>query len=153
VWGGPAVPAGGARPTPIRVEPRTAPTVVVAPRTPLTVRPAEVTVVEAPPRGAWDDRGWVMSKRNGHPVYQGHYQIIRRRTGRQEKFAGRVEAGPGRATAFIENPPPEVRTHPKAPCFRHISGGWFKLDWYRPASNVDDAILYMERILDQAVNK
>jgi hypothetical protein len=33
-----------------------------------------------------------------------------------------------------------------------LQAPWFQLNWHRGANNVDDAILYLEKVLDEAVN-
>jgi hypothetical protein len=55
-------------------------------------------------------------------------------------------------TAYIADPPPEIRRHPHGACFQLYRDPWFQLHWSRPARNPDDAILYMERVLDESIN-
>lgn len=137
------------------------PSVVVRPRLPVTVLPSTVPTsvvrptiavcVDPPKRGAWAERGWTVHSEGRSSIYEGDYQIGRRR------FPGRiqVEGISGRITAFIHNPPKEIKRHRKGPCFQQygIGTGWFVLHWRKPARNVDDAILYMERVLDESLGR
>jgi hypothetical protein len=115
------------------------------------VRPAPRVKVDPPQRGAWDERGWTRRTEGRNEIYAGNYQAG------QRTFAGRIqiEERSRRITAFIHNPPREIKRHRKGPCFQQygIGTGWFVLHWRRPAQNVDDAILYMERILDESITR
>lgn len=113
----------------------------------ISVRPQMATTVIPPERGAWDDRGWIRKTIRGRETYEGYYLVGKRR------FHGRIEASNrGRnITAYILNPPREVKNHPHGACFQLVGDGWFHLHWSNPARNVDDAILYMERILDESL--
>lgn len=127
-----------------------APTIVVQPqRVEVTkIRPAPAVKVKPPDRGAWDERGW---KRNGNSrrdTYAGYYFVGNR------KFPGRIEVHGLRShtvTAYIYDPPREVKSHPHGACFQLVGDNWFHLHWSHPARNVDDAILYMERVLDESL--
>lgn len=139
-----AIRVGPSSEEPVRVGPSHEPARVVG--------PAEPWVVEPPPRGAWDERGWTRRNDNGRTTYEGYYQIRDQRTQQWRRFAGRVMVGRGSTTSYIADPPPEVKHHPKGPCFMMTKAPWFQLNWHRPATNVDDAILYVEKILDEALN-
>lgn len=125
------------------------PTVLPSPVATSLIGPAVATRVEPPKRGAWAERGWTVRDEGRSVIYEGDYQIGPRR------FPGRiqVEGRTRRITAFIHNPPREIKRHRKGSCFQQygIGTGWFVLHWRRPASNVDDAILYMERVLDESL--
>lgn len=112
------------------------------------VSPAQTFTVEPPPRGAWEERGWTRQNGNGRETYEGLYILGNRR------FNGRIEArNHGRnVTAYIYNPPPEIKRHAHGACFQQVGNGWFLLHWARPARTVDDALLYMERVLDESLN-
>ncbi len=125
-----------------RIVPRTVAAVRVAPVRPATIRP--------PDRGAWDEHGWTRRTEGGRELYEGHYQIGTRR------FRGRIEVERrGRISAFIHNPPPEIRRHRHHACFQQIGigTGWFRLHWRRSPRNVDEAILYFEQVLDESFNR
>lgn len=112
------------------------------------VRPAIAVRVDPPKRGAWSERGWTMRTEGHNQVYEGNYHAGKR------TFSGRIQVeGRSRITAFIHNPPAEIKRHRKGPCFQQcgLGTGWFILHWRRSAQNVDDAILYMERILDESL--
>jgi len=118
----------------------------------LVVRPAEPLVVEPPPRGAWDERGWARRSNNGRTTYEGYYQVLDRRGQQSRRFPGRVVVGRRSTTPYIADPPHQIKRHPKGPCFTVTKAPWFRIEWRRPATNVDDAILYVEKILDEALN-
>jgi hypothetical protein len=33
-----------------------------------------------------------------------------------------------------------------------VDGAWFHVNWRQPARNADEAILYLEKVLDEAIN-
>ena len=112
------------------------------------VKPARAISVEPPRRGAWAERGWIVRDENRKRVYEGDYHAGLLR------FRGRIEADEkGKITAYIHNPPAEIKKHRVGPCFQQcgIGTAWFVLHWRRPARNVDEAILYVERVLAEAV--
>jgi hypothetical protein len=116
------------------------------------VRPVVAVRVEAPPRAAWDDRGWTAEQRGHERVYRGWYHATNRRTGHALRFEGRMTQNGQYITPYIADPPPEIRQHPKAACFTLTQAPWFQVHWRRAAANVDDALLYVERVLDEAIN-
>jgi hypothetical protein len=124
----------------------------VAPAATVAVAPTIPSIVEPPPRGAWEERGWTRKQENGHAVYEGHYQVTDRRTNQVRRFRGRVVQQHGLAITYIADPPAEIKRHRKGPCFQLLKAPWFQLNWHRGAANVDDAILYLEKVLDEAVN-
>lgn len=129
---------------PVQIGPSEAPVVVVG--------PASVLIVEPPPRGAWDERGWTVRRSNSQATYEGYYHVLDRRTSRLQRYAGRVVARNGRVVPYIADPPHQIKRHPKGPCFKPWNLPWFCVEWRRPATNVDDAILYVEKVLDEALN-
>lgn len=137
---GPAVVVEPSRPT------------VIHPSEPVIVRPASTVVVDAPQRAVWDERGWTRKDDGNSVVYEGWFQVAERATGQRQKFEGRIVDRGRRITAYIADPPPQLRQHPKAPCFTRTTGPWFQLHWYRAARNVDDSLLYIERVLDESIN-
>lgn len=149
---------------PVTIKP-SAEIIMVKPNTVVVVKPAQAVVIQlktvevikvepsraltvAPPeRGAWDERGWTWNASGGRETYEGFYQVGNR------KFRGRIETRGGRkVAAYIYDPPPEVKRHRHGACFQLVKDGWFHLHWSRPARNVDDAILYMERVLDESLH-
>lgn len=125
-----------------RINPSPVAAVRVAPVRPATVRP--------PDRGAWDERGWSRRTEGGRELYEGSYQVGTRR------FRGRIEVERrGRISAFIHNPPTEIRRHRHHACFQQvgIGTGWFCLHWRRSPRNVDEAILYFEQVLAESFNR
>lgn len=124
--------------------------IVIQPKTVdvITVQPSQTLTVTPPERGAWDERGWTQTSDGGHVTYQGYFSVGTR------QFRGRIEArNRGRdITVYIYNPPREIKHHPHGACFQLVGDDWFILHWARPARNVDDAILYLERVLDESLN-
>ncbi len=145
------------RPTanPIVIKPTQS--VVIQPKTTeiISVQPSASVTVKPPQRGAWDERGWTRRTERGHEIYEGVYQVIHKRRGETRRFRGRVQVGGWgkNISIYIYDPPPEVKRHKHGPCFQLMRDGWFHLHWSRPARNVDDAILYMERVLDESLNQ
>jgi hypothetical protein len=117
------------------------------------VKPSRRISVRRPQRGAWDDRGWHKQSERGTEVYVGFYCAREKKTGRRLQFPGRITVSRWQIAPYIANPPDQVRRHPKWACFSSLGDGWFRIHWYRSAKNVDDAILYIERILDESINK
>lgn len=114
----------------------------------ITIQPSSAITVKPPERGAWDERGWTRTINGDRETYEGYYTVGTRR------FRGRIETrNRGRnIAAYIYNPPPEIKRHRHSACFQLTRNDWFYLHWARPARNVDDAILYMERVLDESIN-
>ena len=117
------------------------------------IGPSEPLVAAPPPRGAWDDRGWTLHSENGRKVYEGYYQVTHRRTRQPRRFHGRVTVIGREVVPYIADPPREIKRQPKGPCFILVKRPWFRIDWQRPAMNADDANLYVEKILDEALNR
>lgn len=134
----------------VRIEPMPITRIVANPVSAIRVRPARQATIRPPARGAWDERGWVRRMDGRHEVFEGHYQAGGRR------FTGRIEVGRGgRISAFIQNPPAEIRRHRHHACFQQVGvgTGWFRLHWRRSPGNVDEAILYFEQMLDESINR
>jgi hypothetical protein len=132
----------------VRVEPSQV--IKAVPAKPIRVTPIKVVQVQPPRRGAWDERGWTRRNDGSKELYEGHYQVGTRR------FYGRVEKErKGKITAFIHNPPSEIRRHRHHACFQQVGvgTGWFLLHWRRSPRDVDGAILYMEQVLDESFNR
>src|SRR6266404_5047106 len=122
---------------------KAAPAVVVRPSVAIVVEPRRIDAVQITPalavkvqppqRGAWDERGWMLTCSGGRETYEGYYFAGRR------KFRGRIEVRRNHVTAYIYEPPREVKNHPHGACFQLVGDNWFHLHWSRPARNVDDA--------------
>ncbi len=133
----------------ITIEIRPVTTATVVPTTAIPILPTIAATVQPPERGAWDERGWTRRSDAGSEIYEGQYQVGDRR------FRGRIEVGRGnRITAYIHEPPHEIRRHRHHACFQQhgIGTGWFILHWQRSPRNVDEALLYFEQILDESIN-
>jgi hypothetical protein len=138
----------------IRVGPADRNELVIRPGEVIRVTPNQAVVVEPPRRGLWDERGWTCERSNGRRYYQGFYQVRNRRSRELLKWPGRVLVeGHDEVTPYIADPPANLSQHPKGVCFQRDEGRWFRLHWHRKAANVDDAISYMEKILDELVNR
>lgn len=139
------------RPAPaVRIEPTGVTHIIPRPAAALRVEPARSATIRPPRRGAWDERGWTRRNDGTSQVYEGQYQTGGRR------FRGRIEVERrGRISAFIHNPPTEIRRHRHHACFQQIGigTGWFCLHWRRSPHNVDEAILYFEQVLDESLNR
>lgn len=114
----------------------------------IRVQPPKAVTVTPPERGAWDERGWTRTVGGGRETYEGFFMVGTR------QFRGRIEVRnhSRNVEVYIYNPPREIKHHPHGACFQLVGDDWFYLHWSRPARNVDDAILYMERVLDESIN-
>lgn len=136
------VTVGPAAPAPIVVAPPAA--------RPVVVRLPPIVVSEVP-RAAWDAKGWERRTAPRGATYTGAYEVARR-GGPILRFAGRIEQRGERIDAYVADPPESIRRHPKGQCFALIEDGLFKVHWHRAPRNVDNAILYVERVLAEALS-
>lgn len=113
------------------------------------ITPSKTAYVKPPQRGAWDERGWTKQMVGKNETYSGFYQVGNR------KYQGRIEIGRWAKgiRMYIHNPPPQIKKHKHGACFQLVKDGWFVLHWSKAARNVDDAILYMEKVLDESLSK
>jgi len=125
---------------------------VIGPTPVEIIRPATHLLISPNPRGVWEEKGWEIERLFGRQIYRGYFQVRDRNTRKNHRYQGRIENTKLNFTPFIANPPTGIRTHPKGPCFSRISDEWFQVHWHRPPRNVDDAILYIEKVLDEVVN-
>jgi hypothetical protein len=117
---------------------------LIIPEVPLHVAP--------PPRAAWDEQGWSERVENGQRIYEGAYRATSKHRS-LESFSGRIVQHPnGSVVPYIADPPYQIKRHPKGPCFMLTQAPWSRVHWHKPATNVDDALLYVERILNEALN-
>jgi hypothetical protein len=110
-------------------------------------------VVGPAPRAVWNDRGWTMRFERSREVYEGFYSVTDRRSGQRRVFPGRIAVDGRHVVAYIADLPRAIKRHPKGACFMLTSAPWFRVHWHRPAQNADDALLYIERVLDEALNR
>lgn len=124
--------------------------VVVGPRAvkEITIGPGVLVTTDSN-RPMWEEKGWQQTIEQGSAAYAGHYAVLDELHKNWRRFQGVVVMEAGIAQPYIEDPPPEIRHHPKGPCFMLCAGStsWFKLHWNTPAQHVDEAILYVERVL------
>lgn len=126
--------------------------VTVGPQASVVIGPSPSVVVEAPPRFAWDEKRWTRHERNGYVEYCGHYPVLIRRTGVRRQFPGSIITSKQGIAAYIHNPPPEMRRHSHGACLQMSNPPWFRIHWTRPPATVDDALLFMERMLHESFN-
>lgn len=117
------------------------------------IGPAPDVTVQAPPRYAWDEKGWEQFSQ-GHDVhYSGRYRVYDYRQGKWRAFDGRLVQSGARITAYCADPPVEIKGHPKGPCFMLTQSPWFRIHWRRQPGSVDEALIYVERLLDECLNQ
>lgn len=117
---------------------------VIGPQPELTVAP--------PPRFAWDEKGWTRVLEGQNWRYSGHYRVYDFRRRQWRTFQACIVAGGGAITAFCADPPVEIRSHPKGPCFMLAKSPWFRIHWLRQPKSIDEVIIYVERLLDECIN-
>jgi len=91
---------------------------------------------------AWKEKGW----REVSPgAYEGNYLSP------FGSLKGRVEFGRlgGFQHMYIWNPPRQIKSHAKAPCFSHEGGRKYQVHMLRLPASVDSAILYVEQVLNE----
>lgn len=116
---------------------------VIGPAPPITVAPS--------PRFAWDEKHWRRIQDGQATHYVGQYRVGQPAGGWRE-FGGRLVEGPSGIKAYVADPPPEIRSHPKGPCFQLVRAPWFQVHWRRTPATVDEALLYVERLLTECLN-
>ena len=124
---------------------------VTGPR-PQVIGPRPSTVVGAPPRFAWDEKRWRRLDGNGQTELVGRYRVHDGRRNRWHEFDGRLVQRNGEIAAYIADPPLELKQHPHGSCVQLVNAPWFRLHWNRQPRNLDDGLLYMERMLDESLN-
>ena len=132
-------------------------TVLVAPASTTTIgliiEPLPAISIQAAQRPAWDDKGWTPIPHHSRRAFEGFYRVRLAHTGEHRRFAGRLMETRRGIAAYIADPPPEVRRHPKGPCFALVEDPWFRVHWQQAPRDADEAILYIERVLDEALNQ
>jgi hypothetical protein len=126
---------------------------IIGPAAPILIGPSENLTIGPAQRAVWDERGWTVQADLDRTTYQGQYQIFDHQQRIPRRFSGWVKETTWDVVAYIADPPPELRHHPKSVCFTPDQLPWFRVNWYIPATNVDEAILYVEKVLDEAINR
>ena len=116
------------------------------------VAPARPHRVSEARRPLWDAKGWQQVVSGGRKAFEGRYEVRDRSSGAPFRFKGRVVLAMFSLKTYIEDPPASIRRHPKGPCFALVEGSWFRIHWHRAPRDVDEAILYVERVLDESIN-
>lgn len=117
------------------------------------IGPSTALTVEPPKRSVWDERGWHREVRGNQQVYTGPYRITDLARNEPLAYHGVIYVKRREIVPCIAEPPAAIKRHPKGVCFTKMEKPWYRLHWRRAAKNVDEAILYMERVLDEAVNR
>ncbi|MBI4287612.1 MAG: hypothetical protein HY671_04175 [Chloroflexi bacterium] len=100
----------------------------------------------------WQEKGWDRVQLDGGWLYRGRYYIHDRAQQKWRWWPGLIRVHNRTVESLIENPPPEVRLHPKGPCFMLFRDDWFRVNWCKHPRNAEEAILYIERVLSESVN-
>ncbi len=119
---------------------------------PQVIGPQPQVTVAPPPRFAWDQKGWSRALDGDTWRYQGTYRVYDFRRREWRTFNGCLLEGRGVITAFCADPPTEIKSHPKGPCFMLAKAPWFRVNWHRAPTSVDEALIYVERLLDECLN-
>lgn len=141
---------------PVVVGPTTARTVIQPSREAIprvVIAPTPRTRIDRVQRPVWEEKGWTSSRKDGSTVYEGFFEAVQRRESRPRRFAGLIRHDSDGFAAYIADPPPEIRKHPKGPCFALTQPPWFLMHWRRSPRDVDSAILYIETVLDESLNR
>lgn len=126
--------------------------IVVGPPRPQVIGPAPSTRVVAPARFAWDERRWIIHRRANCIEYRGKYRVYHICARVWREFDGAVIHQGQIISAYIANPPVEMRRHRHGICLQLTTNPWFRIHWARPPKSVDDALLFMERMLHESFN-
>jgi hypothetical protein len=109
-------------------------------------------VIRPERRGVWKEQGWRQTRQGSQEIYDGFFQVMNRHTRQTLRYNGRIIAERGDFRTYIADPPTGIKNHPKGPCFFAETPPWFHLHWHHAPENVDEAILYMEKILAEVIN-
>jgi hypothetical protein len=119
----------------------------------VVIGPTPRTRIDRVNRPVWEEKGWTSSRKDGDTVFEGFFEVVQRRESRRRRFSGVIRYGSDGLAAYIADPPPEIRKHPKGPCFALTQAPWFRVHWRRAPKDVDNAILYVETVLDESLNR
>lgn len=126
--------------------------ILVEPKTRIRIEPTNSIQVIPLRRGAWDEKGWTYHRNNGYRLYRGYYEVTSGMNKQPYRYQGKIEVANRDITPYIASPPISIKDHPKGPCFSRSTGDWFRVHWHSPPDNVDDAILYIEKLLSEVLN-
>ena len=134
-----------------------------------TLAGEDIEHVDGPPY--WQERGWKIKEEDSRrTIYEGKYKATNQK-GNLRNFLGyiiyskpieseiigtKIQRQP-EAEVFVINPPQEIKNHPHGHCFQFVSAltrkkALFKLHFERPPRDVDAAILFMDNLLNEALN-
>jgi hypothetical protein len=103
-------------------------------------------VVKATAGPVWIDKGWLKISAT---TYAGYFDVPGR-----GRWSGKVKMGStGFLGTYILNPPVVVRNHEKWHCFSHQGDGWYNVHMAKKPRTIDEAILNVERILNEAYRR
>ncbi len=117
------------------------------------IGPSPDLVIAAPARFAWDEKRWQHKRAGDRQEFTGQYRVFDRQGRTWREFHGYISHHGTEIAAYIADPPLEMRRHPHGACLQLTNAPWFRLHWNRHPSTVDDALIYMERMLDESFNQ
>lgn len=134
---------------------------VIGPRRPQLIKPAPQVIeprpsllVEAPARFAWDEKRWAKStSADGAIEIRGMYHVYDRHRRQWREFEGFLYQRGDQIAAYIADPPQEIKAHRHGPCLQLVQSPWFRLHWRRQPNSLDEALIYMERMLNESLNE
>ncbi len=85
-------------------------------------------------------------------IYRGRYYVRNIKHDQYQHWNGIIEKKGSKFQVFVLNPPAEISSHPKSPCFAPMGSGKFKVRWVVSPRDVDDGIYYVERVLSEVIN-
>ncbi len=116
------------------------------------IGPKPAATVVPPPRFAWDEKRWQRRASNAGMELVGQYRVFDRKRQRWRTFDGQIVQQGTTIATYIAHPPVELSHHRHAACLQLVEAPWFRLHWDRIPRTLDDALLYMERMLDESIN-
>lgn len=116
------------------------------------VKPGIREVIHPPARQAWDEKRWTRAENDGAVQLNGRYRVLDRRRGQWREFKGCLRMEEGEILTYIADPPTEIKGHPHGACFQLVERPWFLVHWEKPPRTFDDGLLYIERVLSEAIN-
>lgn len=117
------------------------------------IGPQPSAVVQAPPRFAWDEKRWTRKQAGTAVELVGSYSVYDHTRRCWRTFQGFIRQQGGGIHAYIADPPPEMKRHPHGACLQLANAPWFRLHWNHPPASADAALIYMERMLDESLNR
>jgi hypothetical protein len=117
------------------------------------IGPKPTATVEAPPRFAWDEKRWHRTITDDIVEVMGRYRVHDRQRRQWREFDGYVTQRGREIAAYIADPPAEMKQHRHGPCLQMIKAPWFRLHWRREPKDLDAAVLYLEQMLDESINR